>query len=110
MSVALEAHRQAHSMTEAELKRHVVNEAIKRGWLVHETPQIEPKRPVKRAGSKGMSDLILARDEEILFLEIKDQDGSMSVYQHDWQWAIGPRYEVIRPSDLARGRVEELLA
>ena len=105
-----EAPRQARPMTETELKRIVVEMAEKRGWRVYETPQSKPSRPVKRDSSKGMSDLILARDEELRFLEIKDQHGSQSVYQFDWQWAIGPRYEVIRPSDLARGRVDELLA
>lgn len=97
-------------MTEAELKRTVVDMALEKGWRVYETPQIKPSRPVKRETSKGMSDLILARDEELRFLECKDQTGSQSVYQLAWQWAIGPRYEVIRPSDLARGRVDELLA
>jgi hypothetical protein len=97
-------------MSEADLKRTVVDMALEKGWRVYETPQIKPTRPVKRATSKGMSDLILARDEEIRFLEIKDQKGQQSQDQHDWHWAIGPLYEVIRPSDLARGRVDELLA
>ncbi len=97
-------------MTEAELKRIVVDMALASGWRVYETPQIKPLRPVKRKTSKGMSDLILARDEELRFLECKDQVGEQSSDQADWQWAIGPRYEIIRPSDLSRGRVAELLA
>ena len=97
-------------MSEADLKRIVVEMAEKQGWRVYETPQVAPRRPVKRPSSKGMADLILARDEEVLFLEVKDQDGKQSLYQFDWQWAIGPRYEVVRPSDLSRGRVDELLA
>ena len=99
---------QAHQMTEAELKRIIVSDAIKQGWLVHETPQIKPRRPVK-GQSVGYPDLTLARDDEVLFLELKAQDGVQTAEQCAWMMAL-PRYEVIRPSDLSRGRVDELLA
>lgn len=102
------AKRQAHPMTEAELKREVVKMAKAKGWAVHETPQIKPRRPVK-GQSNGYPDLTLARDEEVLFLELKDQTGIVDVEQVRWMMAL-PRYEVIRPSDLSRGRVDELLA
>ena len=95
-------------MTEAELKRVVVAMALEQGWAVHETPQIKPLRPVK-GHSTGYPDLTLARDEEVLFLELKSQIGVLSSEQVRWMMAL-PRYEVIRPSDLSRGRVAELLA
>ena len=109
MTAALEAYRQAHLLTEAELKGHIVKMAVERGWRVYETAQIKPRRPVKRDTSKGYPDLTLARDEEVLFIEVKDQHGIQSIEQVAWMCAL-PRYEVIRPSDLARGRVDELLA
>lgn len=99
---------QAHPMTEAELKGVVRDMAIARGWAVHETPQNRPVRPVK-GQSTGYPDLTLARDEEVLFLELKTQKGVLSSDQTRWMMAL-PRYEVIRPSDLSRGRVDELLA
>ena len=102
------ATRQAHPLSESELKRTIVKMAVKQGWAVHETPQIKPRRPVK-GQSNGYPDLTLARDEEVLFLEVKDQKGVQDIEQVRWMMAL-PRYEVIRPSDLARGRVDELLA
>jgi predicted type IV restriction endonuclease len=95
-------------MSEAELKRIVVDMAQRQGWAVHETPQVKPRRPVK-GQSNGYPDLTLARDEEVLFLELKDQEGALSADQVRWMMAL-PRYEVVRPSDLSRGRVGELLA
>ena len=102
-------YRQAHSMTEAELKALILPMAKSKGWIVHTTPQIKPLRPTRRDGSSGYPDLTLARDGEVLWLELKAEDGKLSSEQTDWQLAL-PRMEVIRPSDLARGRVDELLA
>src|SRR4249919_2009852 len=102
-------YRQAHSMTEAELKALILPMARAQGWIVYTTPQIKPLRPTRRDGSSGYPDLTLARDGEVLWLELKAEDRKLSPQQFDWQLAL-PRMEVIRPSDLARGRVDELLA
>jgi hypothetical protein len=53
--------------------------------------------------------MTLARDGEVLWLELKTQKGTLDPMQVFWQQAL-PYYEVIRPSDLARGRVDELLS
>jgi hypothetical protein len=100
-------YRQAHSMTEAELRAVVVDMAHRKGWAVFSLPIIKTRRPVKDA--VGYPDLTLARDGEVLWLELKQEDGKLSTPQFAWQLAL-PHMEVIRPSDLARGRVDELLA
>lgn len=105
---------QAHVMTEAELQGTVLRMARERGWQCFVQQQGSKARSSRAhvsrvSGSNGFPDLTLARDGELLFLELKAQDGRLSIEQEAWQLAL-PRYEVIRPSDLARGRVDELLA
>ena len=96
-------------MTEAELKAFILPMAKAKGWIVHTTPQIKPLRPARRDGSAGYPDLTLARDGEVLWLELKQEGGRLTSEQAGCQLAL-PRMEVILPSDLARGRVDELLA
>lgn len=95
---------QAHPMTEAELKAIVVKLARRHGWSVYHVPNV----PLTNSGV-GYPDLTLARDGEVQWMELKREDGKLTIEQAGWQLAL-PRCEVIRPSDLARGRVEELLA
>ncbi len=99
-----EAH-QAHSMTENELKQHVLKMAKAQGWAVYHVPQ----STMHNGGGKGYPDLTLARDGEVQWMELKQEHGKLTDDQARWQLAL-PRMEVIRPSDLARGRVDELLA
>lgn len=107
-------------MTEAELQGLVIDMAQARGWMVRPSSQGSQTRNSRVRASQvatagGFPDLVLARDGEVLFLELKKQDGKLSLEQVAWSMALpsnsGPiHYEVIRPSDLSRGRVEELLA
>ena len=98
-------------MTEAELKGVVIAMAHERGWMVFHLPN----RPQTNSGN-GYPDLTLARDGEVLWLELKTQTGTLSIEQVAWSMALPSNsgtmghFEVIRPSDLARGRVDELLA
>lgn len=101
-------------MTEAELQGTVLRMAREKGWQCYRPHQGSQTRNSRVrasqiAGSNGYPDLTLARDGEVLWLELKAQDGKLSIEQMAWQAAL-PRYEVIRPSDLSRGRVDELLA
>jgi len=97
-------------MTEAELKALILPMAKAKGWIVFTTPQVKPLRPARLDGSAGYPDLTLARDGEVLWLELKQEDAKpLNLAQSAWQLAL-PRMEVIKPSDLARGRVDELLA
>jgi hypothetical protein len=52
----------------------------------------------------------MARDGELLFIELKQENAGQSPYQKVAQAAIGRLYHVVRPSDIASGRVAELLA
>ena len=92
-------------MTENELKRHVLGMAYRNGWSVYHVPQ----RTMLNGGGKGYPDLTLARDREVLWIELKQQDALMSPEQHLWSQAL-PAYHCIRPSDWDKGRVAELLA
>ena len=95
----------AHPMTENELKGYVLQIAYRNGWQVYHVPQAT----MHNGGGRGYPDLTLARDGEVLWLELKQEAGKLTSDQAGWQLAL-PRMEVIRPSDLARGRVDELLA
>jgi hypothetical protein len=99
-----EAH-QAHSMTENELKTHILAMAKAKGWAVFHMTQ----STIRGSQGKGYPDLTLARDGEVQWMELKQEHGKLTDDQAYWQLAL-PRMEVIRPSDLARGRVDELLA
>lgn len=96
---------QAHLMTENELKGYVLRIARQNGWAVYHVPQ----DTMKNGGGRGYPDLTCARDGEVLWIELKAEGKSLTIDQAGWQLAL-PRMEVIRPSDLARGRVDELLA
>lgn len=110
---------QAHSMTEVELQGIVVKMAEANGWMVKPHDKANQgsgnRRAHRNETANGFPDLVLARDGWVLFLELKKQDGRLSQEQVDWSMALpsngGPtHYEVIRPSDLSRGRLDELLA
>lgn len=99
-------------MTENELKREVTQLAYRNGWAVYHLPQAKPRRPVRTQGQStavGYPDLTLARDGEVLWLELKQQAESPSTAQLAWAQALGRSWHLIRPSDLASGRVGELL-
>ncbi len=99
------ATRQAHPMTENELKGHILKMAKAKGWVVYHVTQAKHAN----GGGAGYPDLTLARDGEVQWMELKQEHGKLTNDQAGWQLAL-PRMEVIRPSDLARGRVDELLA
>ena len=93
-------------MTENELKQQVLKLARKNGWAVYHVPQ----RTMHNGGGSGYPDLTLARDGEILWIELKQQRGAASPQQLLWAMALGGRWHLIRPSDLESGRVAELVA
>ena len=102
----------ATPMTESELQGHIIKMAQAQGWWVKPAQQgsQEPgRRKIRNGTAAGFPDLVLARNGQVMFWELKDQKGSESQEQVNWSLQL-PCYEVIRPSDLARGRVDELLA
>ena len=101
-------------MTETELQGEIIVMALRQGWAVHPSSQgasNSPRRPSRVRTANGYPDLTLARDGQVLWLELKAEDGKLAQDQIMWQQALPyGMHEVIRPSDLARGRVDELLA
>jgi hypothetical protein len=92
-------------MTENELKRNVLRDAYANGWAVYHVPQAT----MRNGGGVGYPDLTLARDREVLFIELKQEKAGLSAEQRLWQEAL-PAHHVIRPSDYINGRLAELLA
>lgn len=93
-------------MTESELKAKVVELAHLRGWKVFSLPMVKNIRPVKSA--VGYPDLTLARNQQVLWLELKQSDGVLSLEQLDWLRNL-PWCHVIRPLDWEDGTVQRLL-
>ena len=94
-------------MTEAELRAQVVDLAHQKGWLVFSLPIAKTRRPVKDA--TGHPDLTLARDRQVLWIELKQDDGVLRPAQMVWLHEL-PAMHVIRPVDLVTGEVDRLLA
>lgn len=92
-------------MTENELKTAVVALARRCGWAVYHVPQ----RAIRNGGGRGYPDLTLCRDGEHLWLELKQEKAQPTAEQLAWAAAIGQGWHLLRPSDMASGRVSELL-
>jgi hypothetical protein len=94
-------------MTENQLKRYVLTEAYAHGWLVYHVVQDR----VRGSQGVGYPDLTLARDGQVMWLELKQEKAAPTPEQWQWYEAIGRHaWHVIRPSDWYSGRVAELLA
>jgi hypothetical protein len=93
-------------MTENDLKQAVLLLAYRQGWAVYHVPQASIAH---KGGGAGYPDLTLARDGEVLWIELKQEKGVLTPQQANWI-AILPASHVIRPSDWFSGRVGELLA
>jgi hypothetical protein len=93
------------TLSERDLKGLIVALAGLMGWAVYHVPM----RTMHNGGGKGYPDLTLARDGEVLWLELKTQAGVLSREQGLWLEAL-PHAHVIRPLDWYSGRVAELLA
>lgn len=94
-------------MTEAELRKIVVNMALGLGWRVYGLSMTRIARPV--AKSSGYPDLTLARDRRVLWFELKQEAGLLSKEQMAWLHEL-PHCYVIRPSDVDSGSVRLLLS
>ena len=92
-------------MTENELKQRVLKLAYENGWAVYHVPQAT----MRNGGGVGYPDLTLARDGEVLWIELKREGGNLTREQAVWI-SILPAAHVIRPEHWRNGRVAELLA
>lgn len=93
-------------MTESELRAKVVAAAHERGWLVFSLPIAKTRRPVKDAN--GYPDLTMARDRQVLWVELKADDGNMSPEQMRWLRTL-PHMVVWRPRDWVDGHILGML-
>ena len=84
-------------MTEAELRAKVVALAHLLGWRVFSLAIAQQRRPVRDAS--GYPDLTLARARDVLWIELKAEDGRLSEAQLDWMRDL-PHWLCVRPSDL----------
>lgn len=91
--------------TENELKQHVLKLARRNGWAVYHVPQAT----MRNGGGSGYPDLTLARDGEVLWIELKQQKAQPTAQQLEWAATLGRPWHLIRPADWEAGRVAELL-
>jgi hypothetical protein len=92
------------AMTENQLKHAVLMVAREHGWLVYHVQQ----GVIRNAGDHGFPDLVLARNGEVRFIELKREQGNLEPDQMAWMRAL-PHVEVLRPSDLKSGRLAQVL-
>lgn len=94
--------------SERRFTDEVVTLAVNAGWLVHHD------RPARTAdgwvtavqGHTGFPDVLLARDGEVIFAELKSEKGSVSGEQK--KWLAHTRGYLWRPSDWPT--IEDVLA
>ena len=88
--------------TEKNFQSHIEKQAKIHGWLYYHTHRSD--RSVK-----GFPDLVLVRDDRLMFWELKIDEKRSKVTPHQQQWldalaATGAETAVYRPSD-----IEEML-
>jgi hypothetical protein len=98
---------------ESELQGQVIAMAEDRGWLVKPSSQGSkqggrPQRAMRNKTANGFPDLTMAKNGNVLFLECKMDRGDMSPAQLRWSAHV-PNHYVIRPADLADGRMQRIL-
>ena len=89
-------------LDESTFQKHVVGYATKRGWKINKNTIAEPP---------GFPDLMLVKEPQIIFAELKTERGKVSLEQWKWLWDLtdsGQEAYVWRPSDF-RFILERLL-
>jgi hypothetical protein len=88
--------------SEDQFLSKVIRWAKLNGWMVHHSrPARDPEGKVRThlQGDKGLPDLILARDGEVLFAELKSNRGTFKPEQRTWLQHLGDFGVVWRPRD-----------
>jgi protein-disulfide isomerase-like protein with CxxC motif len=92
-------------LSEKDFQQRIIDRARALGWLVYHTHD-------SRRSAAGFPDLVLARNGQMVFAEVKAEKGRVSDAQEEWLAALrhNPYHQVYvwRPSDLAD--IEKLLA
>lgn len=101
--------------TEAEFQALVIDYARLKKWRVHHTRPAMTKHgwATPLQGDKGFPDLCLARNGEVVFLELKSETGQLTGDQQAWLLELDSRegtHQVywFRPSEWKR--IEEILS
>lgn len=103
------------AMTEDELLFHVLELADSFGWKHY---HVFEQKPYAKRSSKGFPDVVMARGNVLIFVELKDQKGTLTKDQEVWLrllWGMGcdglnwPHVGLWRPEDWYRGIIEEVL-
>lgn len=84
-------------ITEAELQALIVEAAKAFGWLIYHTHD-------SRHSAAGFPDLVLVRDGELLFVELKSAKGKISAAQTEWLALLG----TVASIDVAMWRPHDL--
>ena len=89
-------------MTEAQFTETVIQLAKFHNWMVvHFRPAwTEVGWRTALSGHKGFPDLVLARNQVVLIVELKTIKGKVTKEQQRWADAIGDQYRLWRPTDL----------
>ena len=91
-------------LSEKDFQQRIIDRAEALGWLVYHTHD-------SRRSAAGFPDLVLARNDRVIFAEVKTEKGKLSKAQVEWLYALKAAVDemyVWRPSDLAI--IEKLLA
>lgn len=83
------------AQTEKEFMRTVIGLARRCGWLVYHTHD-------SRRSESGFPDLVMVREHSVLFVELKSEDGKVSIQQQCWLNALvgaGEDARTWRPSE-----------
>lgn len=86
------------SMKEKDFQEQVKYVARSHGWLVYHTHDSRRSEP-------GFPDLVMVRDDEVIFVELKSETGRVSPSQRKWLDALSNARRVRvppvwRPSDM----------
>lgn len=102
----------ALAMPEEELEDNVLQLAKLLGWVaVHHRPARTADGGWRTAikGQKGFPDLVLARDGQVLFRELKRQKGKPTAEQEIWLEALGDFGGIWRPQQWLDGTIQSEL-
>lgn len=96
------------AVSEESFQQTVIDFAHLRGWLVHHAkPAVKHDRwATWQDGDNGFPDVVLARQDQVIFAELKSEKGKATKDQIVWADAMGG-VKVWRPSDW--DEIEELL-
>lgn len=92
-------------MTERQLQDAVIEAAKTFGWLTYHTHD-------SRRSNPGFPDLVLARNGEVLFVELKSEKGRLRPEQAAWHDALDDGWQEVhvwRPADWSSGLIVETL-